>query len=95
MPKALQENSEHVATLIREIFNELPSNGEIDLVEDLAGKIPMVVICDILGIPKQDWAYLIKLGTRQSRAPTRSFSAMGRRKRRPSDTASSGNTRSN
>lgn len=62
MPKALQDNAEHVAALIREIFDELPMDGEIDLVDDLAGKIPMVVICDILGIPRQDWGYLIKLG---------------------------------
>jgi cytochrome P450 len=41
--------------LLGGIFDALPENGEIDLVSDLAVRIPMAVICDILKIPQADW----------------------------------------
>ena len=53
MPNALQDTTEAKAELIRKIFDELPADGIIDLVDDLAAKIPMTIIADILGLPQE------------------------------------------
>ena len=48
LPKALTEGEARTKILIGEIFDQLPSHGEIDRVNDLAVRIPMAVICDVL-----------------------------------------------
>ncbi len=53
MPNALQETADRKAALIAKIFDDLPDDGIIDLVDDLAAKIPMVIIADILGLPPE------------------------------------------
>jgi cytochrome P450 len=62
MPNALQETAERKAALIAKIFDELPSNGVIDLVDDLAAKIPMVIVADILGLPPERCEDLLAWG---------------------------------
>ena len=62
MPKALADSEARVKELLGKIFDELPEHGEIDLVSDLAVKIPMAVICDILELPEADWDQLLSLG---------------------------------
>ena len=55
LPKALSDGEARTKALICEIFDQLPANGELDLVSDLAVKIPMAVICDIMQLPADDW----------------------------------------
>ena len=62
MPKALTEAELRCRTLIGQIFDNLPADGEIDLVSDLAVRIPMAVICDILALPEADWDDLLGWG---------------------------------
>lgn len=62
MPNALAHNEVRTKMLIGEIFDQLPGSGEIDLVTDLAVKIPMAVICDILDLPATDWDNLLRWG---------------------------------
>ena len=62
MPKALQDTTEIKAELIRQIFDELPTDGVIDLVDDLAAKIPMTIIADILGLPQERCSDLLAWG---------------------------------
>ena len=62
MPKALAASEARVKELLGKIFDQLPEHGEIDLVGDLAVKIPMAVICDILELPEKDWDKLLSLG---------------------------------
>ena len=62
MPNALQDTTEAKAELIRKIFDELPADGIIDLVDDLAAKIPMTIIADILGLPQERCADLLAWG---------------------------------
>ena len=61
-PNALLETEARTKKLIGEIFDRLPEEGEIDLVEDLAVQIPMAVICDILRLPESDWDDLLRWG---------------------------------
>jgi len=46
-----------VADIVNEIFSELPSN-QLEVVNDLALRVPMQVICKLLGIPAEDWPSL-------------------------------------
>ena len=62
MPKALADSEARTKTLIAEIFDELPTHGEIDLVTDLAVRIPMAVICDILDLAPADWDDMLRWG---------------------------------
>ncbi len=62
LPKALADGEARTKTLIGEIFDQLPAHGEIDLVSELAVQIPMAVICDILKLPREDWAALLGWG---------------------------------
>lgn len=62
MPNALQGTAERKAELIRRLFDELPTDGVIDLVDDLAAKIPMTIIADILGLPQERCGDLLAWG---------------------------------
>jgi cytochrome P450 len=62
LPKALSDGEARTKMLIAAIFDDLPAHGEIDLVADLAVRIPMAVICDILALPPADWDALLGWG---------------------------------
>ena len=62
LPKALTDGEARTKELIGEIFDQLPASGEIDLVSDLAVRIPMAVICDILKLPREDWEDMLGWG---------------------------------
>ena len=62
LPKALADGEARTKSLIGEIFDQLPKHGEIDLVTDLAVRIPMAVICDILKLPSTDWDEMLDWG---------------------------------
>ena len=62
IPRALQATERNTHALIKEIFDDLPDNGECELVEDLAAPIPMAVICDLLQIPREDWDAMLAWG---------------------------------
>jgi cytochrome P450 len=62
LPRALEDGEARTKELICEVFDQLPSHGEIDLVSDLAVLIPMTVIFDILKIPREDWDGMLSWG---------------------------------
>ncbi len=62
LPKALTDGEARTKQLIGAIFDQLPAHGEIDLVTDLAVRIPMAVICDILQLPAEDWDDMLNWG---------------------------------
>jgi len=62
MPKALEAMEIRTKELLGGIFDALPASGEIDLVGDLAVRIPMAVICDILKLPEADWESMLWWG---------------------------------
>ena len=62
LPKALAGSEARTRALIGKIFDDIPAHGEIDLVADLAVRIPMAVICDILELPAEDWDDMLVWG---------------------------------
>jgi cholest-4-en-3-one 26-monooxygenase len=55
--RALEEHLEsYAARFTDEFVALLEQHGEADLVEDFAVKLPLATICDIMGLPVDDWS---------------------------------------
>src|SRR5579864_4437407 len=58
-PKAMRELEAHLdqyaSRFVAEFERLLDSEGEADLVEDFAVKLPLATICDLVGLPADDW----------------------------------------
>ena len=48
--------------LVNEILAEVLQRGECDFVVDVAARMPMAFICEIMGIPRADWPPMFKWG---------------------------------
>ena len=59
-PRAMRALETHLesyaARFLAEFVDLLDKNGEADLVEDFAVKLPLATICDIMGLPVDDWS---------------------------------------
>jgi len=59
-PRAMRELEAHLAQYAARFVGELEATltreGSADLVEDFAVKLPLATICDILGVPIDDWS---------------------------------------
>lgn len=57
--RALEAHLEEYATRFADEFVALlEQRGEADLVEDFAVKLPLATICDIMGLPVDDWSHI-------------------------------------
>ena len=58
-PKAMRELEAHLeeyaARFVAEFEGLLATQGDADLVEDFSVKLPLATICDLLGLPADDW----------------------------------------
>src|SRR5258708_5098610 len=48
--------------LVAEILADVMTRGECDFVVDVAARLPMAFICEIMDIPRQDWPDLFRWG---------------------------------
>ncbi len=48
--------------LVDEILAQAMERGECDFVVDVAARLPMAFICEIMGIPRADWPLMFKWG---------------------------------
>jgi cytochrome P450 len=48
--------------LVDEILSEAMASGDCDFVVDVAARLPMAFICEIMGIPRTDWPLMYKWG---------------------------------
>jgi cytochrome P450 len=48
--------------LVAEILDEAMGDGKCDFVVDVAARLPMAFICEIMGVPRKDWADVFKWG---------------------------------
>jgi cytochrome P450 len=52
--RRMEELRPRVAEIASELLDALPSNGRVDLMADYAFLLPVFVICELLGVPKED-----------------------------------------
>jgi cytochrome P450 len=57
-PRAIQAMSSRIELLTNELLDRVVANGHMDVMEDLAHPLPVLVISEMLGLPKEDWAKL-------------------------------------
>jgi cytochrome P450 len=60
-PRRVAGIEESVRTQAREIVDRVAPLGECDFVSEIAAKLPLQVICDMLGIPRADNARIFEL----------------------------------
>ena len=58
-PKQLQTVLDSVETICAEVVDEMCERGEVDLVEALSKPFPLLVICDMMGIPRSEFATVL------------------------------------
>ncbi|MCE3031876.1 MULTISPECIES: cytochrome P450 [Streptomyces] len=53
-PRAVKKLRDTVETVTEELLDAMPSGGSIELVESFASRVPIAIIFDILGMPRED-----------------------------------------
>jgi cytochrome P450 len=56
-PALVEGMREEVGRLVDELLYAQKDRGQIDIVDDLAYPLPVTVICDLLGVPREDEAH--------------------------------------
>ncbi len=54
-PRALQRVLDSVETICTEVIDDMCEQGEADLVEAISQPFPLLVICDMMGIPRSEF----------------------------------------
>lgn len=54
-PRALAKVLDSVETICTEVIDDMCETGEVDLVEALSQPFPLLVICDMMGIPRSEF----------------------------------------
>ncbi len=62
LPRAIGRFEAPGPQLVSEILNEALARGECDFVVDVAARLPMAFICEIMGIPRTDWPDMFRWG---------------------------------
>ncbi|HJU11445.1 MAG TPA: cytochrome P450 [Candidatus Binataceae bacterium] len=62
LPRAVGRFEGPGPELVREILDDALVRGECDFVVDVAARLPMAFICEIMGIPRTDWAAMFRWG---------------------------------
>ncbi len=62
LPRAVGQYEVPGVQLVREILDAALARGECDFVLDVAARLPMAFICEIMGIPRSDWPDMFKWG---------------------------------
>lgn len=62
LPRAVGQFEVPGPQLVAEILDEALASGECDFVIDVAARMPMAFICEIMGIPRSDWPDMFKWG---------------------------------
>jgi cytochrome P450 len=62
-PRAIGPLETRVRTIVTAVLDEAILRRECDLVSDLAAKIPTATICEMIGVPREDWPLMFRLAS--------------------------------
>jgi len=60
IPKRLQDVLDSVERICSELIDEMCEKGEVDLVPALAAPFPLLVICEMMGIPRSEFGTVLE-----------------------------------
>ncbi len=60
-PRQVEEIGHDIRMKARRIIADMAELGECDVVENLAAKLPLQVICEMMGIPEENWQRVFEL----------------------------------
>ena len=60
-PRAVRAMEDHIRTLTNGILDDVASQGECDFVADVAARLPLAVICEMMGIEREHWDTMLNL----------------------------------
>lgn len=63
-PRQVRKMESYVREQAIKLVSQFSTGDEIDFVEDLAARLPMEIICDIMGVDQKDRAWLLDLSNR-------------------------------
>jgi cholest-4-en-3-one 26-monooxygenase len=63
-PRMIAEMTPHVRELAREIVDRVATKGECDFVTEVAAELPLLVICELMGVPAADRRRIFDLSNR-------------------------------
>ncbi|RJO70686.1 cytochrome P450 [Nocardia panacis] len=61
-PRAIKKLRDRVESVTEELLAALPSSGTVDLVETFASRVPIAIIFEMLGMPREDEAKFLAWG---------------------------------
>jgi cytochrome P450 len=61
-PKALRARGDRIERVVDGFLDELGDREEFDLIDDFAVRVPVQVICDLLGVPGEEYPKFIPWG---------------------------------
>ncbi|MGO9265882.1 MAG: cytochrome P450 [Candidatus Binataceae bacterium] len=62
LPRPVSRYESPGEALVDEILEDVMARGECDFVVDVAARLPMAFICEIMGIPRKDWRAMFRWG---------------------------------
>ena len=63
-PRMVDGLRPRIRQMCRQIVNQVIERGECDFVEDLASPLPMLVICEMMGVPEEDRRHVYEIGNK-------------------------------
>ena len=54
-PRGVRSHEEQVRSVVTEILDEVTPKGECEAIEAIASRLPSIMICDLLGYPRELW----------------------------------------
>ncbi|MEX2538595.1 MAG: cytochrome P450 [Actinomycetota bacterium] len=63
-PQAVRRMEPHIRELVTRILDDVVERGECDFVLDISRRLPLEVICEMVGVPEGDWEGMFDLTNR-------------------------------
>lgn len=61
--RAIRRIEEELRVVAREVVSEAIAHKHVDFVREVAARMPLYVICQMMGVAKSDWSYIFELTT--------------------------------
>ena len=63
-PRVVTQLLDAIETRAKRIVDDVIDRGECEFVEDVASKLPLEMICEMIGLPEADWPRMFELSNR-------------------------------